>query len=167
MAALRAPKTYDGVGALECGDTLVIVYQAPAKLHRTRWVFDRADDLAARCPDGIRALLIVLPTADPPDGPTRVENAARLKRLGASLRCLVTVPLGDSFWMAIVRTVMRAMIIVGPRTCVQFVAPTVSEGIAHLRENPSPKMPSRTELEGAVRDIHAALGVSEFRMTGT
>ena len=71
----------DGVAIMGRGDLFLVVYGAAARLHRTRWLFDRADELA-RNHASVIVLMVVLPAADPPDGPTRAENATRLKALG-------------------------------------------------------------------------------------
>src|SRR5271166_914462 len=101
-------QAYDGVAASARGDTLTVVCAGPERLHRSRWVYDQADRLAERCPQGILALTIVLPTWAPPDGPARAETSSRLRKLGPSLRRYVTVPLGDELSRSIVRSVARA-----------------------------------------------------------
>jgi hypothetical protein len=122
----------DGVGIACRGNLALIVYAADARLHRTRWLFDRMDELAARSPGGIVGLMIIAPHAGPPDGPTRRENSARLKVLGAKLRLLGTVALGDDFKVSIVRTVMRAMVMLSGQSARQFVATTEDEGIDRM-----------------------------------
>jgi hypothetical protein len=69
-------RTNDGVAVVARGDTLLIVYQAAARLHRTKWLFDVIDELVARNRDGIIAFMVILSTADPPDAVTRAENTA-------------------------------------------------------------------------------------------
>ena len=107
---------FDGVATLTRGDLLMIVYQKPARLHRSRWLFDRVDEFVKSSPGDKIALMIVLPTADPPDAPTRAENRLRLRRLGPALRCIVTVPVGDAFWTSVVRTIMRALAVLQGRS---------------------------------------------------
>src|SRR6478672_1880468 len=100
MVTMR--EMFDGVATLTRGDLLMIVYQKPARLHRSRWLFDRVDEFVKASHGDKIALMIILPTADPPDAPTRAENALRLRRLGSALRRIVTVPVGDAFWMSLV-----------------------------------------------------------------
>jgi hypothetical protein len=38
----------DGIVFAHAGDTVLIVYAAPARLQRTRWLFDRLDEMTAR-----------------------------------------------------------------------------------------------------------------------
>ena len=57
----------DGVAVLGRGDAFLIVYQRAARLHRTRWLFRRLDEFAAKRTGSFVVLMIVLPTADPPD----------------------------------------------------------------------------------------------------
>src|SRR6185436_19986380 len=99
----------DGVAVMGRGDTFCIVYQKAARLHRTRWLFVQMDKFAAWRQGDLTASMVVLPTADPPDAPTRAENTAGLKRVGTRLRRLVTAPVGDAFRTTIVRTIMRPL----------------------------------------------------------
>src|SRR4051812_34653511 len=99
MAETSSVRSTDGVAAVARGDVVLIVYQAAGRVHRTRWLFDELDRAAAGSPGGIRGYMVILSTADPPDAATRAENAARLKKLGAALFLLVTVPVGDVFWV--------------------------------------------------------------------
>jgi hypothetical protein len=154
--------TYDGVGLLFRGDLAIIVYQAPARLLRSRWLFDRMDEWIERTPGGILALMLVLPTADPPDAPTRAENKVRLKKMGSRLKRLVTTPVGDALWFTIVRTVMRAMSILQGQSSVQFVCETVDEGVRRVLEAATPLTPPRSQVVGDIRAICAALGVTQL-----
>jgi hypothetical protein len=104
--------------------------------------------------------MVVLPTSDPPDGPTRAENALRLRRLGPSLRRVVTVPIGNAFRVSVVRTVMRAISAIQGRSGVQVVATTVEEGIPRLLELARAKTPTREEIEADLNAMYQALGVA-------
>src|SRR5262245_50146277 len=93
----------DGVAVLARRDAILIVYQAAARLHRTRWLFNRMNEYLGAHAEPCVVLMVVLPTADPPDRATRAENSAQLKRMGDRLRRLVTAPVGDAFRVSIVR----------------------------------------------------------------
>ncbi len=148
----------DGVAVIGRGDVFLIVYQTAARIERTRWLFDRIDELVPRKPT-FMVLMVVLPTADPPDGATRKENATRLKQLESRLRRLVTAAVGDAFRTSIVRTVMRALAAIHGKSGVHFVADTVAQGVERLREAASPETPSREQLIADLRTAHQALGV--------
>lgn len=149
---------HDGVAVLGRGDVFLIVYQAAARLERSRWLFDRLDEFAAR-KTSFMALMVVLPTADPPDAPTRKENTARLKKVEKQLRRLVTAAVGDAFRSAIVRTVMRALAAIHGKSGVHFVVDTVGLGVTRVRESASPETPSPEDLLDDLRKLHEALGV--------
>jgi hypothetical protein len=149
----------DGVAVMGRGDTFSIVYQKAARLHRTRWLFERMDAFAARRQGDLMALMVVLPTADPPDGPTRAENAAGLKRLESRLRRLVTAPVGDAFRATIVRTIMRALAALQGKSGVHFVVNSVDEAVRRIRQAAGNDTPSGEQLHADLRDLHAALGV--------
>jgi hypothetical protein len=155
--------THDGVAVIARGDTFSIVYQRAARLHRTRWLFEQLDAFAATRAGDFQVLMIVLPTADPPDGPTRAENAAGLRRLGHRLRRLVTVPVGDTFQTTIVRVIMRALAALQGKSGVHFIVSNVDEGIRRTRESATDATPSSERLHHDLRSLHAALGVSHAR----
>ena len=153
--------TYDGVAILVRGDAFVMLWSTPARLPRTQWNFDQLDRMVAQRPGGIVALMIILPTADPPDRLARQENERRIRRVAHALRRLTTVVLGDGVRQVLVRTVMRAMEIphrgawVGPTS----VESTLENGLRQLRKSASPATPSHDRLLQDVRDMHAALGL--------
>ncbi len=150
-------ETNDGVAAIVRGDLLLSLWQSPARVHRTRWFFDIADEAAARNTDGIVAMLIILPTALPPDAPARTENALRLRKLGKSIRRVVTVPLGDAFFLNVVRTVMRAMFVVQGQSGMQIVESSIAVGIRRVLEAASHSTPGRPQIEEDVTALYRAL----------
>src|SRR5262245_28210870 len=91
------------------GDTCLIVYQKAARIERTRWLFDVVEDYLLDHATDLLAFLIVLPSADPPDAGTRQENADRLRKIGPRIRTLVTLPIGNTFKVNLVRAVMRGL----------------------------------------------------------
>jgi hypothetical protein len=148
----------DGVALIARGDALISVWNAPARLHRSRWVYDAADELAASRASGMCALMILLQTADPPDGPARNENSLRMRKLKTSLRRLVTVVLGDDLRQMIVRSVLRIMALpLGPGRL--GVASSVDSGIEQILRAASPATPSYAELAEDVGSLFLALGV--------
>jgi hypothetical protein len=153
-------QTNDGVALVVRGDTVSIVYQEPARLHRSRWLYDRIDEAVASNSEGVMAFLVILPTSHPPDGPTRAENTARLRKLGPALRRLVTVPIGDALWINVVRTIMRGMAIIQGNLRVQVVADSLDEGIQALLDAAGPRTPTRAQIEDDLRAMYKALGVT-------
>jgi hypothetical protein len=149
----------DGVAVLGHGDAFLVVYQRAARVHRTRWLFQRFDEYLANRSGTVVAFMIVLPTSDPPDAATRVENSIGLRRLGGRVRRLTTTPVGDAFRISIVRTVMRALAVLQGKTGVHFVTETIDEGIRRVLEAASPSTPSKEELMADVAQLYHALGV--------
>jgi hypothetical protein len=152
-------KLFDGIALWSRGDTILIVWQTPARIHRLKWLFEQIDAVAARNLGGIVVLQLVLSTSSPPDGPAREENQVRMRRLGASLRRLVTVPLGDALWMSIVRAIMRGLTLVSGQSKSQFVASSEAEGLDLLMKAAGPSTPSRRELSTELDELYRALGV--------
>jgi hypothetical protein len=151
---------FDGVAASCRGDTILICYQKAARFERTHWLFDRIDDFMRALPaGGVIALMVVLETADPPDALTRAENNKRLTRLGDAVRCLVTVPVGDAFRMAIVRSFMRGLNLALGHSKTRLVSDTVEAGLVRMLEAASPATPSRAQIARDLGALYRALGV--------
>jgi hypothetical protein len=162
MARAGEIEVNDGIALIVRGDTLLSLWNAPARVHRSRWVYDAADELAASCSSGMCALMILLPTADPPDGPARSENSLRMRELKKSLRRLVTVVLGDDLRQTIVRSVLRIVALpLGPGRL--GVASSVESGIEQLLRAASPATPSFRELAEDVGSLFLALRVDPPR----
>ncbi|MFT3924113.1 MAG: serine/threonine-protein kinase [Myxococcales bacterium] len=153
----ESPLLYDGVALSSVGNALLVLYQAPARLHRTRWIFDHADRLAKRFPEGISCLMVVLSSANPPDAPTRAENARRFKRLGDSLHTMVTVPTGDSLRLSLVRSVMRAINAAQGTSDKFVISDSVEQGIARLLDGKGPRHFELSSVEAVVRELARAL----------
>ena len=151
----------DGVALMLRGDTLLIVYQKAARLERSRWLFDRVDAMLEKTNLDILGFMIVLPTADPPDGPTREENTYRLRRISHRVRRLITTPIGNAFKVSLVRTVMRGLNVVLGHSDTRFVTETVEEGLNALLEAKSAKTPPAEQLLADLASIYAALGEPE------
>ncbi len=148
----------DGVGMLRRGDTCLIVYQKAARLERTRWLFDVVDAVLETTELDILSLMIVLPTAGPPDAPTHRENYSRLGKIGQRVRRLVTVPVGDAFKTSIVRAVMRGLNVILGHSDRRFITNTVDEGVTCLLALKSPHTPKPEQIIADIRAIYLALG---------
>ena len=149
----------DGFAFAHGGDTAVLVYKAPARLQRIRWTFDRIEELAARKAP-INGLLIVLESSDLPDAASRAENTRRMVELRGRLRRVVTVVLGDSMRVSLVRTVMRAMFLLQGMSRVQHIVSSVDEGLQTLLSEPTTEMPTRAQLEATLTEIARRLECS-------
>src|SRR5204862_3494779 len=133
------------------GNVLLAYYAGDARLDRTQWLFDRADEFAAEHPSGILCLMVIARNAAPPDGPIRVENERRLKTLESTMQMLVTVTFGDS----ITRAMMRTMVLLRGKRTRHVIVSTESEGIRRLLELASPRTPSRAQIEAGLVALRA------------
>ena len=154
--------TYDGVAVATRGDTLTMLWKAPARLPRSRWAFDLMDQLAARCPGGILVLMIDPADLRSPDRAARLENERRLGHLRTSIRAASTVVVGDGMWQVLVRSVLRAMLLPHRRSASGFtsIESTFEPGIARLRPAAGPSSPSSQEVFEDVRALHRALDLT-------
>jgi hypothetical protein len=73
--------------------------------------------------------------------------------LRGRLRRVVTVVLGDSMRVSLVRTIMRAMFLLQGMSRVQHIVSSVDDGLKTLLEDPTPKMPSRAQIEATLSEI--------------
>jgi hypothetical protein len=161
MVGIRAK---DGVALVALGDVVVILWQASARIHRARWLYDNLDEIIASKQRQLICLQVILSSASPPDSATRAENSRRLKTFVPWLRRLVTVPIGDSFWISIVRSVMRMLTLSITHPGTQMICDTLEEGIDRVREVATPLTPSAEELQATVLALADALGVGELRI---
>jgi hypothetical protein len=150
----------DGVALSSRGDTLTMVWQSAARLPRTRWAFDRIDRFAAGKDGGILVLMIVLPSADPPDAAARLENERRTRILAHRIRRFATVVIGDTVWQVLVRGIIRAMVmphrqLSGGTITVDF---TVEAGVTAMLDASGPRTPSFARIFSDVQALYAALG---------
>jgi DNA-binding CsgD family transcriptional regulator len=153
-------RLFSGVAAAALGDTLVTLWSTPANEQRWSWSCSFAEELMRAHQDGVLLLSLVLSTSSPPNNAVRALMKADLQRFGAGLRRFVVVPLGDSIWMAIVRMIGRAVLLLGGQSDRQMVAASVEQGFARLLQAAGPKTPSRSELEQAITELSRLLGVA-------
>jgi hypothetical protein len=149
--------TFDGVAFSLRGDTCLVVYAVPARIARTRWLFDRVDEAVASL-ETFYALMLILPSADPPDAATRAENARRLRSLHGKLRGLVTVIIGDTFRVNVIRTVMRGMFVVQRQSEALSVARTLADGLRCVLQAPTKQTRSAAQLGTTIKQMCRALG---------
>jgi serine/threonine protein kinase len=148
--------SYDGVAVAVRGDVASVLWKAPARSTRARWLYDELDQVAARLPDGMLSLIIILPSWSPPDRNTAVESAARLENLTRSIRKMAVVVVGGSLWQSLTRGVIRVLVptLGGDRL---LFPKGVEPAIAKLLKAAGPKTPSAAAIEGDVRALYGAL----------
>ena len=157
MATTFEIQVFDGVAFAAAGDVNLVVYASPARLARSRWLFDRLDESTACSEIPMCGFMVILPTADLPDAETRAENERRLRQLRAKLRRIVTVAIGDSLRLNLIRTVMRGMFLIQGQSQVQFVASTLDEGLRYLYRDATATTPARLDVEATLRAMCARL----------
>jgi hypothetical protein len=148
-------KSYDGVGVAQRGDIAVVLWKAPARTLRARWLFDEMDRIVVGQPEGILTLMIILPTSAPPDRATSVESAVRLLKLRPATRRTVVVVPGDSVWRMVAQGVLRAFMPWGSSRLA--FASAIDEGIAKLLKAARPKTPKTATIQRDVQALFAAL----------
>ena len=149
----------DGIGLLQMGDTLIVLWNAPATLERWRYQLKRMSSMIASRPEGILVLVVILAVDTLPDSAVRDEMQAAVRRFGARLRMLVAVPLGDSMMLSLMRTLLRGLLVVSGESHRHRVTAGVSEGLRQLREKKSAHTPSFEDLAKGAEELATALGL--------
>jgi glycine/D-amino acid oxidase-like deaminating enzyme len=147
----------DGVAAVELGNTLVLLWRAPATMARWEWQLELTERIAASDPKGVVILNFIAASSTPPDAAMRKRMQAYLKVSGGRIRKLIAVPLGDSIWQSIVRAIIRGVALVSGVSDRQIVVGTVPEAIVAAQANGS--RASADDLRRAVAQLADALGV--------
>ncbi|MDP2341546.1 MAG: hypothetical protein Q8O67_11330 [Deltaproteobacteria bacterium] len=145
---MATPRTFDGDGIsfTELGDVVVLMWSGDARLERARRATTQLERVMRERSDPIIAIQLVRSTSKPPDGPARAEAGHQLALLGSRLRRLITLPLGDAFWMSVVRAVLRAMTLLSRHSAVSAVVGSVDEAVAEVEKVRSPSTPPSAEL---------------------
>jgi hypothetical protein len=147
----------DGVACVAVGDTMVELWKAPASLPRWRWFEAQRDGLLARH-EQLIVFTLILASSSPPDGTVRAAMQDSFRKLGPKMRRMVVVPLGNSVWQSVVRTIVRGVLIVSGAAKQQVVANNVTDGIARVLEVAGPSTPDRRQLRAAADALASALG---------
>jgi hypothetical protein len=140
----------DGVTSLVLGDTHIVLWKAPASLERWKWLMAQTQALSIKFPEGMLRLDFILGTSSPPDARTVSKFQADLRDMGPRLRRYVVVPVGDTVWLSIVRSIVRTALIITGLSKQHSVAATTAEGVTRLLEAARANTPSRKQLVDAV-----------------
>jgi hypothetical protein len=157
----------DEVAVAVVGDVLIELWRGPATTPRWRWMMAQREALAAKNAQGFVDLSLILSTSSPPDAALRSQMQKDFRSLGTSMRRMVVVPLGDSLWLALVRAIVRGILLVSGQSKVQFVASNTREGFDRVLEAASPQTPTRAQLGDAVIELTKALGANPSETTAS
>jgi hypothetical protein len=152
-------EVWDGVGLLEMGDTLIVLWTEPATMERWRHQLKRMTSMAASCPQGILVLVVILAVDTLPEASVRDDMQAALRRFGTRVRALVAVPLGDSVMLSLMRTLLRGLLVVSGQSHRHRLTPGVSEGLRQLLEKAGAETPSFEDLAKGAEELATALGL--------
>lgn len=101
---------------------------------------------------------MILGTSDPPDGALRHQMQADFRKLGEKLRRIVVVPLGGTMWMSVVRTIVRAILLLSGQANRQSVVGTVSDALRKVVEVARADTPSGPEIREMLAALATELG---------
>ena len=149
-------EVFDGVALGTQGDAMLTLWKSGSRAHRLNWMFEFSEKFIVTQPSFV-IMQVILPSSEPPDGDARKAISRQLEKLRPHMRRLVTVPIGDSFRISIVRSVMRAVALLSGLSGVQVIAADEEIGIRKLLEAASKDTPSAAELKQSMRALHDAL----------
>ena len=140
------------------GGIFVSMWKSSANLNRVCWHAALLEQHVSKHRGKALGLMIVLPSAAPPQGAARVEANAVVRRIGPHLRCGVTAALGETLQAQVVRTVMRGIFLVSGNAKRHLVVNTEAEGIESIVALVEASAPSRAELVATLSSLHEAPG---------
>ena len=148
----------DGVSLIALGDTLLVLWKSPASLDRWAFQVNRMETMCVSRAQGIVCLGLIMEDSDPPNAALRQQMQADLTRMGVRVRRLIVVPLGNSLWLSLVRTIARGVLLLSGHSQQQRVCADVRQGLDQVRAAAGPETPSIAELLRGVEAISLALG---------
>jgi len=151
------PLVGDGVATVEVGNVLTVLWEHPATITRFEWLKAIMDRKADATPGGFLMLNVIAATSSPPDAALRRRIQAHFKEIVPRMRMIIVVALGDSLWVSVVRTIVRAVALLSGQSAHQVVVATVAEGVAIARKLGATA--SAAELTQAVDELADVLGM--------
>lgn len=140
------------------GDVICVVWSETCTEERWVWLMDAVREVLAADEGNFIMLMIMEPTAGPPNAKVRSIAAEDFRQLGQRLRKLIAVPMGDGLWLGVVRTVVRGVLLFSGRSDSQEVVSNLAEGLERVRELATSRTPATSLLEGALEQLRAAPG---------
>ena len=142
----------DGLVVHECGDVCLAIWTGPTDSARLRLLSAAIDAIANRNGGSLVVCQFVDPTSRPPDAEARAEIVTMLKRKGR-LRRFITVPLGDAFWIGVVRSIMRAFFVLVRRSEMLVIADDERSAVKSILAAKSARTPSAANLSEAIAEL--------------
>jgi hypothetical protein len=154
--------TFEGVAAVELGDTLVSVWRAPLTPEAWRWYWSLLVSVGERFPGGALNLSVILSSSSPPNAGLRLEMQRDFRQVGAKLRRFIVLPLGSSLWFNVVRALVRGVLLISRQSKLYAVVASLAEALDELERAGGSSTPARAELELRIADACAALGIARL-----
>ena len=149
----------DGVACVSVGDVLLGLWKEPAHPARIRQFTQWAEVFLRDQPGDIAACQFLLSSASPPTPEGFDAIRAGMKLVQPRARRLVVVPVGDSIWLGVVRSIIRLGTQLTRTSKLIKVAADKPEAFDLLGGAGTPRSPTRGELATAVERLYAALGL--------
>jgi len=147
----------DGLAHCSVGDVAVFLWRDPASEARWRWVVQRLEALGSKRAKGALCLYLIMASSTPPGSALRGRMQDDIRDLGDKLRKIIAVPVGDSIWASVVRTLVRGILLLSGNSSKQELADDIPDAIARVRRLATADTPSSEELTAAVEALYATL----------
>lgn len=153
------PEVNGDVALAASGDVIVVVWSGAMTHVHWRWYLDALKHAATLNASGVMALHLILPSSTPPAAPLRAQIQRDLREVGPALRHMIVAPLGTSIWVSLVRTIVRAVLVISGHASHLSLVSNVDEMLSAARQASSPRTPSADELKLILSELHRALGI--------
>ncbi|MEI8254739.1 MAG: hypothetical protein WCJ30_03620 [Deltaproteobacteria bacterium] len=161
-ATLDAIDVFDGVASVTCGDVVLLLWKSPARKARIERVAERLHALLTEQPDLV-VCQFLLAGASPPDREGRVVARREALLLASRIRCAVMVPLGNSIWQAVVRSILRAAVRIAGHAERLKIAASEGEALDAITRVATPRSGSREQWASALEAMYTSLDLGDGR----
>lgn len=145
----------DGVAVAVLGDTFFLYWKAPATEDRVRWTIEQRKQLLRS--DSFVVADVVMSSSTPPNARARELIVSDFSSLVPQMRRVIFAPIGNALWQSLVKTIVKAAMLVVKLTDRLSVCAGEDELIGQLRAEASPATASDAELREALRSLRVAL----------
>lgn len=135
----------------------MVLWREDARAERMRWLQRELRQLLDDSSSNAVYLQIVESTSAPPDAETREVAKAIVLELSDRVPLVVTVPLGDSIWQSVVRTMLRLLLLVSGMGRRHIVVTTFEQACGVIEARATDSTPDAAALGQTHTRLQAAL----------
>lgn len=135
----------------------MVLWREDARVERMRWLQRELRQLLDGSVSDAVYLQIVESTSAPPDAETRKVAKAIVQDVADRVPLVVTVPLGDTIWQSVVRTMLRLLLMVSGMGGRHVVVTTFEQACGVIEARATGSTPDTAALAQTYARLQAAL----------